>query len=127
MTAADTGAPTPELPTPPFGRSIADAWTTERIREAFIDDGGLAEYHDPINGAAEHRRIAGAIFDAWLEAHDAALKPTDPADLEDRRVRAVEDILAEAVIDLDEIKAYRYWRTDQTLAERLVAAVVGIS
>jgi hypothetical protein len=48
-----------------------EPWTTERIREAFIDDGGRAEYHDPINGAAEQRRIAGAIFDAWLAEHDA--------------------------------------------------------
>lgn len=45
-------------------------WTTERIREAFIYDGGEAEYHDPINGARERRRVMGAIFDAWLTAHD---------------------------------------------------------
>jgi hypothetical protein len=45
-------------------------WTTERIREGFIDDGGRSEYYDPINGAREQRRIAGAIFDAWLTAHD---------------------------------------------------------
>lgn len=48
-------------------------WTDERIREAFIYDGGESEYHDPINGAREQRRIAGAIFDAWLAAHDEAL------------------------------------------------------
>lgn len=61
---------TPENPEP---------WTTERIREAFIFDGGHAEYYDPINGAAENRRVAGSIFDAWLVAHDAALlvSPTD--------------------------------------------------
>lgn len=47
------------------------AWTDARIREAFIDDGGQAEYYDPINGARDQRRIAGAIFDEWLAAHDA--------------------------------------------------------
>lgn len=41
-------------------------WTDARIREAFIDDGGQAEYHDPINGARDQRRFAGAIFDAWI-------------------------------------------------------------
>ena len=53
--------------------ALAAHWSTERIREAFIDDGGLAEYHDPINGAREQRRIAGEIFDAWLAEHDRAL------------------------------------------------------
>ena len=48
-----------------------EAWTVERIREAFIYDGGEAEYHDPIDGAREQRRFAGEIFDAWLAAHDA--------------------------------------------------------
>jgi len=52
---------------------MKNEWTDERIREAFIYDGGESEYHDPINGAREQRRIAGAIFDAWLAAHDEAL------------------------------------------------------
>lgn len=46
-------------------------WTLDRIREGFIYDGGEAEWHDPINGAKEQRRISGAIFDTWLAAHDA--------------------------------------------------------
>lgn len=46
-------------------------WDTAKIREAFIDDGGQADYYDPINGAKEQRRIAGEIFDRWLEARDA--------------------------------------------------------
>jgi len=50
-----------------------EAWTDERIREAFIYDGGESEYHDPIDGAREQRRIAGAIFDTWLAKHDAEL------------------------------------------------------
>ena len=62
--------------TPPARREV---WTDERIREAFIDDGGLAEYHDPINGAREQRRDAGAIFDTWLAAHDAELLRRDGA------------------------------------------------
>lgn len=46
-------------------------WDDARIREAFIDDGGRAEYYDPIDGAREQRRIAGKIFDEWLTDHDA--------------------------------------------------------
>jgi hypothetical protein len=49
-------------------------WTDEQIRDAFIDDGGLAEYYDPINGAREQRRIAGAIFDEWLSKHDETVR-----------------------------------------------------
>ena len=45
-------------------------WDDNVIREAFIDDGGLSEYHDPINGAQTHRRVMGDIFDRWLAAHD---------------------------------------------------------
>lgn len=48
-----------------------DQWSDDRIREVFIDDGGRAEYYDPIDGAREQRRIAGKIFDEWLAAHDA--------------------------------------------------------
>jgi hypothetical protein len=55
-----------------------EAWTDVRIREAFIYDGGESEYHDPINGAREQRRIAGAIFDAWLIAHDAEVRRQGP-------------------------------------------------
>lgn len=61
--------------------AIEDArvvWTDERIREAFIYDGGEAEYHDPINGAREQRRVAGATFDAWLIAHDAEVRRQGP-------------------------------------------------
>lgn len=54
----------------------AAVWTDERIREAFIYDGGEAEYHDPISGAQTQRHVAGSIFDAWLAAHDAALLAT---------------------------------------------------
>jgi hypothetical protein len=50
-----------------MNESTEEAWTDDRIREAFIYDGGESEYHDPINGAREQRRIAGAIFDAWLD------------------------------------------------------------
>jgi len=45
-------------------------WDDAAIREAFIDDGGQSEYHDPINGAQTQRRVAGGIFDRWLAAHD---------------------------------------------------------
>lgn len=51
---------------------VAQHWDDERIREAFIDDGGLSEYHDPINGAKENRRAMGAIFGAWLQSVKAA-------------------------------------------------------
>lgn len=51
---------------------VAQHWGDERIREVFIDDGGLSEYHDPINGAKENRRVMGAIFDAWLQSVKAA-------------------------------------------------------
>ena len=47
-----------------------EPWTTDRIREAFIYDGGEAEFYDPINGAREQRRFAGEVFDRWLEEHD---------------------------------------------------------
>lgn len=65
------------VPLPP------ELWTDERIREAFIYDGGESEHHDPINGAQTQRQVAGSIFDAWLAAHDTALResllapPTD--------------------------------------------------
>lgn len=52
----------------------APVWTDARIREAFLDDGGQAAYHDPINGEKEQRRIAGAIFDEWLASHDEAVR-----------------------------------------------------
>jgi hypothetical protein len=51
-------------------KTVAEPWTVERIRAAFIDDGGLSEYHDPINGARDQQRIAGRIFDEWLAEHD---------------------------------------------------------
>jgi hypothetical protein len=47
---------------------VAQHWGDDRIRGVFIDDGGLSEYHNPINGAEENRRIMGAIFDAWLRS-----------------------------------------------------------
>lgn len=50
---------------------MSEPWDTERIREAFIYDGGEAAYYDPISGASEQRRIAGGIFDAWLAAYTA--------------------------------------------------------
>lgn len=49
---------------------MSEPWTDERIREAFIYDGGESEYHDPINGAQTQRKIAGDIFDSWLSEHD---------------------------------------------------------
>ena len=57
------------------------AWDDARIREAFIYDGGEAEYHDPINGAREQRRTAGEIFDKWLAAHDEAVRHEERARL----------------------------------------------
>lgn len=45
--------------------------TTETIRQWVMDDGGLAEYHDPINGHLESKR-AGQLFDRWLAEHDRA-------------------------------------------------------
>lgn len=54
-----------------------EPWDTAKIREAFIHDGGEAEYYDPINGAREHRRFAGEAFDRWLAAHDAEVRATE--------------------------------------------------
>lgn len=51
-----------------------NVWTDDRIREAFLDDGGQAAFYDPINGEKEQRRIAGAIFDEWLTSHDEAVR-----------------------------------------------------
>jgi hypothetical protein len=56
-----------------LGANVAEPWTDTQIREGFIDDSGLSEYHDPINGARDQRRIAGAIFDEWLREHDRRL------------------------------------------------------
>lgn len=58
-----------EIPEPPTDDERGQ-WTDARIREAFIDDGGLSEYHDPIHGAATQRRVMGGIFDAWLAERD---------------------------------------------------------
>lgn len=55
-------------------KTMSEIWETPRIREAFIYDGGEADYYDPINGAKEQRRIAGEIFDRWLAAHDAEVR-----------------------------------------------------
>lgn len=66
----------------------AGPWTDDRIREGFIDDGGRAEYYDPINGAREERRIAGAIFDSWLKAHDAAVIAATAEAADARALRA---------------------------------------
>ena len=63
-------------------------WTDARIREAFIDDGGQAEYHDPINGARDQRRFAGAIFDAWISTHDDGVLESD------ERIQAWNEIAA---------------------------------
>ncbi|MGN7968990.1 hypothetical protein [Microbacterium sp. 22296] len=54
--------------------NASSVWTDDRIREAFLDDGGQAAYHDPINGEKEQRRIAGDIFDGWLASHDEAVR-----------------------------------------------------
>lgn len=53
---------------------VPEAWTTDRIREALIYDGGESEYHDPIHGAQTQRSIAGGIFDRWLAQHDAEVR-----------------------------------------------------
>lgn len=55
-------------------RDMQAIWTDDQIREGFIDDGGLAEYHDPIHGAQIQRLMAGEIFDRWLAAHDARIR-----------------------------------------------------
>jgi hypothetical protein len=46
---------------------------TAQIREIYADDGGLAEYHDPIDG---HRQRGHSLkeFDLWLAAHDKAIR-----------------------------------------------------
>ncbi|MCW2165374.1 hypothetical protein B0I12_002529 [Microbacterium hydrothermale] len=54
--------------------SSQNVWTDERIREAFLDDGGQAAYYDPIKGEKEQRRVAGEIFDGWLARHDEAVR-----------------------------------------------------
>ena len=53
---------------------MTEIWDDAKIREAFIYDGGEAEYYDPINGAKEQRRRAGEVFDRWLAAHDAEVR-----------------------------------------------------
>lgn len=72
----------------------AEAWTTERIREAFIYDGGEAEYHDPIYGAQTQRQVMGGIFDAWLAAHDAEI--VRPGPIADAQVDAAAKTLIQA-------------------------------
>ena len=47
--------------------------TDEEARKIFIDDGGQAEYHDPIHGAQDQARYAGRQFDLWLQHHDEEL------------------------------------------------------
>ena len=47
--------------------------TDEEARKIFIDDGGQAEYHDPIHGARDQARYAGRQFDLWLQHHDEEL------------------------------------------------------
>ena len=47
--------------------------TTEKIRRWCMDDGGLAEYHDPINGHLQ-AKTTGVLFDRWLAAHDAEIR-----------------------------------------------------
>lgn len=73
-----------ERETPP----LSIEWTDARIREAFIDDGGQAEYYDPINGARDQRRFAGAIFDAWISTHDDGVLESD------ERIQAWHEIAA---------------------------------
>lgn len=51
-----------------------EPWDDARIREAFIYDGGEAEYHDPIHGRQTQRKAAGETFDRWLKARDARLR-----------------------------------------------------
>lgn len=73
------------VPLPP------ELWTDERIREAFIYDGGESEHHDPISGAQTQRQVAGSIFDAWLAAHDTALRESllaPPADVREALIGA---------------------------------------
>lgn len=60
-----------------------EAWDTARIREAFIYDGGEAEYHDPEHGAQTQRQVAGEIFDRWLAAHDAEVLREAATELEE--------------------------------------------
>lgn len=55
-----------------------EPWDDAKIREAFIYDGGEAEYHDPIHGRETQRKVAGETFDRWLRAHDAALLARSP-------------------------------------------------
>lgn len=62
--------------------------TDEEARKIFIDDGGQAEYYDPINGAREQRRIAGRQFDLWLQHHDEELS-AKLYNQEQRRARAL--------------------------------------
>ena len=56
-----------------------EPWDDAKIREAFIYDGGEAEYHDPIHGAQTQRQVAGEIFDRWVAARDARIR-TEIAD-----------------------------------------------
>lgn len=129
MTAADTGALIEIID------AASDRWATlegnhgHRTREARDRCmAGECDGDTVPNGYSFARHVPGRveyISEAILAA--GFVRPTDPADLEDRRVRAVEDVLAGALIDTDEVRDWRDWRSGQTLAEALVAAVVGIS
>lgn len=46
---------------------MSEAWSTEEIREAFVYDGGEAEYYDPSMSEHDHARA----FDRWLAAYTA--------------------------------------------------------
>jgi len=51
-----------------------EVWDDDRMREAFIYDGGESEYHDPEHGAQVQRQVAGEIWDRWLKAHDEKIR-----------------------------------------------------
>jgi hypothetical protein len=54
------------------GDSVSEEFvpTTEQVRDGYADDGGQAEYLDPINGHHQRGESLKA-FDRWLVEHDA--------------------------------------------------------
>jgi len=82
-----------------------DPWTDERIRDAFIDDGGQSEYDDPIHGAQTQRRVAGAIFDRWLAARDAKIRDErEPVVVDDAMRSRIGALVEQAQGDLVRIE-----------------------
>lgn len=117
---------------------ITEPWDVGRIREAFIDDGGLSEYHDPINGARTQRLVMGDIFDRWLAARDAKFAAEQPATPTPSTEQIKAEALREAADEFAELSSstveqtmplddYAYQTTESWLRNRAAALVSPVS